>query len=134
MFCLNMVPSMSEPFVMYVEERLQQWAEWYSRGNWYGLGYPSCSIEYRLMKEGVIVKTTGPKPFPSHEEAEEIELLVNEIAKQNEKIALALRCQYFGHRRSRERAKLLGVSYAQFRVYVDLGRQWLAGRLSAPRR
>lgn len=125
---------MNEAFLEYVDERLQQWAEWYSRDNLFGLGYPSCSIEYRLMTEGVIVKTTGPKSLPSNEEAEEIELLVNEIAKQNERIALALRCQYFGHRRSRERAKSLGVSYAQFRIYVDLGRQWLAGRLSAPRR
>ena len=60
MFCLNTVPSMNEPFVKYVEERLQQWAEWYSSGNWYGLGYPSCSIEYRLMTEGILVKATGP--------------------------------------------------------------------------
>jgi len=121
----------------YVEERLQQWAEWYSRGNLYGLGYPPYSLEYRLMTEGIVVKSSGPKPLPYSEEAEEIEVLVKEIARQNNTIALALRCQYFGYlgrRKSREHAKLLKISYARFRTYVDMGRHWLAGRLSVPYR
>lgn len=131
-----MVPNMNDN-MQYVEERLQQWAEWYSRGNLFGLGYPPCSLEYRLMTEGVVVKSTGPRPIACNEEAEEIERFVREIAKQNNKIALALRCQYFGYmgrRKSREHAELLRMSYARFRVYVAMGRQWVAGRLSAPRR
>ncbi|MDX1901871.1 MAG: antiterminator Q family protein [Gammaproteobacteria bacterium] len=124
---------MNEPFVKYVEERLQQWAEWYSRGNLFGLGYPSCSLEYRLMTEGIIVKTTGAKTLSSNEEAEEIEALVREMAHQNEKIALALRCQYFSCGTLRVKAKKLHISHNQFKYYVDLGHQWLAGRLSAKR-
>jgi hypothetical protein len=122
---------MSEAFVKYVEERLQQWAEWYSRGNLYGLGYPPYTLEYRLMTEGIVVRSTGPRPIPSHEEAEEMENLVKEMSHQNHKMALALRCQYFSSGALRIKAKKLHISHNQFKYYVDLGHQWLAGRLSA---
>ncbi|GFN47425.1 hypothetical protein RINTU1_35060 [Candidatus Regiella insecticola] len=71
-----------ENFTHYLESRLHQWAEWYSRGNFFGLDYPSCSLEYRIMTEGNVFRRPGPKPLPNHEAAEEIECLVNEIAQQ----------------------------------------------------
>jgi hypothetical protein len=120
-----------EDFMMYVERRLTQWSKWYSSGNYYGLGFHSESIEYVLMTVGIMIKSTGPKPAPCNEKAEEIEMLVTEMACQNKKIAMALRSQYFGRGMLTERAKRLGVSYPQFKIYVDMARQWLAGRLSA---
>ena len=27
-------------YMKYLEQRLSQWAEWFSHGNWYGIGYP----------------------------------------------------------------------------------------------
>ncbi len=124
---------MSEPFVKYVEERLQQWAEWYSRGNLYGIGYPIYTVEYRLMTEGIVVRSTGPKPMPFNEEADEIEILIKEMAQQNQKMALALRCQYFSSGALRVKAKKLHISHSQFKYLLDLAHQWLAGRLSAKR-
>lgn len=126
-----MVLSMKDTFLKYVEERLHQWAEWYSRGNFYGLGYPPYTLEYRLMTEGIVVRTTGIKPLPSNEEAEEIENLIREMSWQNHNMALALRCQYFSSGALRIKAKKLKISHNQFKYYVDLGHQWLAGRLSA---
>lgn len=122
---------MNENFIQYVHERLEQWAEWYSNDNSYGLGYSNRSIEYVLMQEGAYIKSTAPKQLPSNIEAEEIEALVIEIDKQNKKMALALRIQYFGRRKSKDRSETLGISATQFRVYVDMARQWLAGRLSS---
>lgn len=52
---------MHHEFESYVDFRLQQWAEWFSRGNCYGIGYPSSSIEYRLMKEGVMARNKYAK-------------------------------------------------------------------------
>ncbi len=118
-------------FLIYVDTRLVQWADWFSRSNLYSLGFSACSIEYRLMKEGVLINSTAPKQFRSNADAEEIESLVKEIERSNKKIGLALRSQYFGNKTSRERAERLGLSYAQFRILVDQGRNWLAGRLSA---
>ena len=120
-----------DDFMHYVEQRLEHWARWYSSGNYYGLGFHSETIEYVLMTVGVMIKSTGLKPLPYDEGAEEIEALVTEMTKHNEKMAIMLRIHYFGNGLVSERAEKLGVSYGRFRVYVDMARQWLAGRLSA---
>jgi hypothetical protein len=75
-----------ENMLAYVERRLEAWGHWFARGNLYGLGYPPCSIEYRLMREG-IVRTTpaGQKYTPVNDSAEEIEKLVQELALQDQK-------------------------------------------------
>lgn len=97
---------MNQKFIQYVEERLNQWADWYSRGNYYGLGYPSCSIEYRLMTEGYVARNNhGQRSIPVNEEAEEVEKLIREMAKQNSNMALALRCHYFTRGGFRTKAK-----------------------------
>ncbi|MDR3490993.1 MAG: antiterminator Q family protein [Gammaproteobacteria bacterium] len=122
---------MNEEIKKYLEERLYEWAEWYSHGNWYGVGYSPCTIEYRLMTEGVLIKSTAPKQSECNENAEEIEEWVNEMAQQNDKMALALRYHYFTHGGFRMKAKKVLISHMQFKKYVDMAHQWLAGRLSA---
>lgn len=121
----------NDKFMKYLEERLYQWAEWYSRGNLYGLGYPPCSLEYRIMTEGTIIRSTGSRSLPTNAAAEEIENLVREMSQQNQTMALALRCQYFNRGSLRIKAKRLNISHTQFKHYVDMAHQWLAGRLSA---
>jgi hypothetical protein len=121
---------MSKTFMHYLEERLYQWADWYSRGNFYGLGYPSCSMEYRMMTEGVVARNSRPKPLPSNEAAEEIEKLVKEMTEYNQTMANALRCQYFLPGSLRSKATKLDISHSHFKHYVDMAHQWLAGRLT----
>lgn len=124
--------SMNEEFLKYIEKRLLQWAEWHSRGNWYGLGYPSSSIEYKLMTEGSITRDRyAPRKLPSNSEADEMELLIKEMSSYNQKMALALRYHYFIGGSLREKAKKMEISHMQFKYYVDLAHQWLAGRLSS---
>ena len=79
---------------------------------------------------GYLVKTTGPVYPAENVEAEEIEGLVAEIARQTPKLAQALRAQYFDKGTLPFKARKIGVSRTQFKVYVDMGKQWLAGRLS----
>jgi hypothetical protein len=124
------VESIEDRFSEYVESRLQEWVEWFFEDS-SGLGYPRRSMEYVLMTEGIIDKTSGARRIPSNVAAEEIEALVLEMKKQNRRMAIALRIQYFEKRKSRDRSEALGISATQFRVYVDMARQWLAGRLSA---
>lgn len=122
-------------FLNYVRERLQQWADWYIRGNDFGLGYPKCSIEYRMRTEGRLQKRRGPKPLPVNEAAEEIEAFIKEMAEHHNRLmAEALRCQYLVTGTYRTRAKRLNVSYSGFKSLVDMGEQWLAGRLSIKKR
>lgn len=120
-----------DQFIEYVEERLQQWAEWFSAGNFYGVGFPRCSIEYRIMTEGHVIRSTAEKSFQINSEAEEIEEMVNEMAIQNKNMALALRCHYFTQGSLRFKAKKAEISHMQFKYYVDMAHQWLVGRFSA---
>ena len=83
-----------------------------------------------LQAGGYLIKTTGPIYPPENAEAEEIEALVSEIARQTPKLAQALRAQYFDRGTLPFKARKIGVSRTQFKVYVDMGKQWLAGRLS----
>src|SRR5579883_2652022 len=103
---------MSKASLAYVEKRLQQWVDWFSHSNLYNLGYSPCTIEYRLMNEGVIINSTAPRQFRSNLDAEEIEYLVKLIGKTNKKVELALRSWYFSRAPFRDRAKQVGISYA----------------------
>lgn len=118
----------------YVETRLQEWADWFIRGNTYGIGYPHESA-ITMVKKGVTVKKK--KDFklpilPTNESAEEVEKFVVEMSHQNRQMADALRKFYFGREPTIAlKAKAFGVSAAQFKILLGMARQWLAGRLSA---
>jgi len=120
---------MIKNFDDYLEMRLTQWAEWFGRDNQY-LSYNSCSIEYRLMTEGILVRSTAPKNIPCNEDAEEIENFVKEMARYNNEMAAALRLRYFEKGMVKKRHATLNVSYPQFRFYISMAKQWLIGRLS----
>lgn len=122
---------MHDSFEKYLENRLEQWADWYVRGNFYGIGYPSCAMEYRLLHEGHIQRNSSPRPLPSNPGAEEIEDLVRQMADYNPLMATTLRCQYFVTGTLRTRAARLNMSHTHFKHCVDMAQQWLAGRLSA---
>lgn len=114
----------------YVEKRLEHWAKWFSMYDDPGLGFRSYTRIYVLMTLGTMVQTSTNKPLPYDEEAEEIEDIVSNLAYYNEKLAKILCTQYIGKGAVSERAKKLGMSYARFRSYVDMARQWMAAMLS----
>ena len=121
-----------DDFMNYVQQRLEHWAQWFTRGNYYGLGYKLIKlIEYVLMTVGIIVKSTLPKPLPCDEEAEEIEALIKTMCKQNEYLANTLRHYYLTNGSLREKAARLNISHVHFKYCVDMAHQWLAGRLSS---
>jgi len=113
-----------------VQERLEEWAEWYSRGQVYGLGYPSCSLAYRIMAS-VQTNRQGGQLLLSNSAAEEIESWVCEMTQHNALMALALRAHYFYSGSLRAKAGLLKISHTQFKFYLGMAEQWLAGRLSS---
>ena len=106
--------------LQYVKKRLHQWAAWYDSGNGHQIGHATCSLEYRLMTEGMIVKNTGRKPLPCNEEAEEIEALVQELAKYTPDIAFALRCHYFSPQAFRRKIKNIKFVRSKMEHYVIL--------------
>ncbi len=125
------IPSNQNNILAYVEHRLEEWADWFSRGCDLGLGYPKQSTVAWLKENvGILTKAQGSKPLATHEQAEEMERLIVELALQNPRLARALRQQYLNNNNARQKARNMGLSYAHFKVQVDMAKQWLAGRLS----
>jgi hypothetical protein len=126
-----MMPDNYEHIDDYLELRLNEWGEWLRIGNSLGIGYPRQSI-LALIQEGKII--TKNKKFRSiietHENAEEIEKLVSEMAQYKLYMAQALRSYYLDSLSLRSGAKKLGISHTQYNLYVQMAKQWLVGRMS----
>lgn len=118
----------------YIENRLQDWADWFIRGNNYGIGYPPESF-ITMLEKGITVKRKGSAKLsvlPTNESAEEIEKFVVEMSRQNHQMADVLRKYYFGREPTIQlKAKSFGISEPKFKILLRMARQWLAGRLSA---
>lgn len=123
---------MSYDINAYVEYRLDSWATWYTQHSDLGLGYPKQSIEARLLYgDGILVNHQyGRHEVMCNDDAEEIEKMVLELNKQNERLAKVLREQYFGQGTAKRKAERLKMSYESFKMQLDLAKQWLTGRLS----
>ncbi len=125
------------PYQDYIKERLYEWAGWYSRCDFYRIGYPSRTLEDRLMVEGAIIHSTAPKSFPQNPEAEEIEDYLNEMFHQEPEMAIAIRWKYFFPNDSlrKQAAQLteLGFSmtYALVQALLAKSHAWLEGRMTA---
>lgn len=116
----------------YLENRLHQWAEWYSRKEDNGLGFPSESNEYKMQTYGNVPRgTPGPKPLPVHPAAQEVEETISMMATKNsqtEQYAAALRHYYLeGRENKRKAAKIMCVSEAQFYIFFNGALCWLDG-------
>jgi hypothetical protein len=117
-------------FAQYIERRLHEWGEWFDNGNCYGLGYGSCSVEYRMMTEGFIDKNHSQKPLTSNRDAEEIEFMIRQMYKQDKKIAIALCKAYLRKSNFQDSSYNIIMSTTQFNVYVRMARKWISGALS----
>lgn len=112
----------------YVEHRLTQWARWYRHQDYAHLGYPKESLESRhLTNGGVVHPNRGPKPLPCNPVAEDLERIITMMRQQEEKSSNALCQEYLNSAEQSYKARALGVSLAQFKIQVALGRQWLKG-------
>jgi hypothetical protein len=117
---------------IYLEDRLRQWANWFLRHGDMGLGYPHRSVEGLLMDSGgVVIRSTVAYDASPNAAVDETERLLRQMASQNKKIATALFEYYIGVGTLKQRAKRLGLSRTQFKVHVDMAKEWLAGRLSS---
>lgn len=120
---------MDNKFIQYLDHRINRWVNYYSKDNFYGIGFSDRSLIHHLMVEGIVISSTAPK-LMGDEDAEEIESMVCEMNFYNSKMATALRLHYFHSNKSQfMQAQELNISKARFRSYVEMAYQWLAGRL-----
>lgn len=83
---------MKQQFDEYLESRLQEWGEWFSKYEDNGLGYPKQSINVN----GILLKGIGRKIPPMNQSAEEIENWVMILGRDEcPKCAQVIRDRYF---------------------------------------
>lgn len=124
-------PDAGKAILAYINDRLEEWAEWTRTGLRLGLGYPACSLEYRLLREGHVEKGyQGLVPIPEHPNAEEVDRLLCEMAAQNQKLVQAIKLYYLETGTIRQKSRKIRISHARFETYLTAARWWLAGRLA----
>jgi hypothetical protein len=115
----------------YLEERLEDWAEWLRGGNFVGIGYPRQST-LELIKNGMIYdKNKSHIPvIQTNENAEEMEKYICEMAKYKPIMAQSLRMFYLDRLSFRTSSKKLKISISHYHLYIQMAKQWLMGKMS----
>jgi hypothetical protein len=116
----------------YLEGRLLQWAEWYQAWMPVGIGFPPCTVEYRLANEAYVARRNpGRQPLLSNPAADAMEELIMQMAKQHQELASILRHYYLSANDLMEnKARRYGMSKAQYSTYLTIARWWLIARLT----
>lgn len=117
----------------YVEQRLSEWGEWFSRGDYIDIGFPRKNILARMRDEGgQLIRATGQKPFPTNTRAEEIEALLMMLNDDQPISAHVLIITYLY-----PEAPLLvaeekfGYKKSNYYNYYNVGFAWIKGYLIA---
>lgn len=115
----------------YLESRLQEWAEWLRTGNFLNIGYQRQSSIAMFSEGKSIDKTRKSKTTVDvNAQAEEIEKMISEMAQYRPTMADCLRYHYLNQQSLRNSAKKLGISHTQYKLHVQMAKEWLVGRMS----
>jgi hypothetical protein len=114
-----------DPELQALKSRLEEWAEWYSGGQAYGLGYASQALMYQATSSR---GAQAMAYLPSHADAEEVESWVREMARTYPLMACVLRQYYFHSGSLRSHARGLNISHVHVKRLVQDAHQWLLRR------
>lgn len=113
----------------YVNFRLKKWAAWSIKCINAEIGYPSRSVEGRLMDDGgILSKSSAPFYGFSNEECEEIEAYINELVLYKPKFARALKLKYFSKNIKNDLEKI-GMSKDTYHKHLQGARVWFAAKI-----
>lgn len=122
------IPTFS-PVDWFVDRMLKRWGKWAVSTLEFGLGYPSRSVEGRLLDGGgLLVKSTAPPQMIYDDESEKVERLLNELGAYKPQLALSLKLKYT----SKDIHKDLGthsLPMPTFKKHLSEARAWMAASL-----
>ena len=114
----------------YIHTRLCVWARWVVKCTTQGLGYPSKSVEGRLVQDGgVLPKSTAPLLCPTNPDAEEVDVLINELGCYDAALVDAIKLKYLGRNSFYQEAKLRNIPLPTLKNNLRRAKDWLAGSL-----
>lgn len=114
-----------------VKGLLEYWADWCRRGSGTNLGYPSQSVEGKMMAEGAVIRSPG-RGGATVQNDELAELINGQYVLLNNDMPLwaqIIRAEYFGDGSQKFKAQKAGVGYGMYRVLLGKAVAWFVGRL-----
>ncbi len=124
-----------------ITRRLVSWGEWWRHEeiSHETMGWNSETTLSRIIRQGVFVDTDTKRDLAkevgeTNLEAVQVEMLVQNMANRCgfKTQARALRLKYLEEKAEREGAKLMGISRAEFVIYLREARALLVGALFSP--
>jgi len=117
----------------YVEARLAEWGEWFSRGIQINIGFPNKNILARMREEGgQIIRATGPKPLMANTKAEEMEEILMSLNTHQPVLAHVLMITYLYPESPVVIAeKKFGYKKSNYYKQFNIGFAWIKGYLIA---
>lgn len=120
------------------KKRLIAWGNWCYKIVTMGLGYSSQSLIAKLQSDGgIIIKGTAKVLFPTHQEAEEVNDLIERLAANRPdgegKLAWAkvIRIHYtMADKGIKERVKMASLSERTYYRYLQDAQDWLSNYLN----
>ena len=114
------------------------WGDWVRAGRtWpnYPLGYPTTSVEYRMMREGVVgsaakghqMRSRVPLRFTLDPEVESVD---RALQRMPEGLRAVLCARYVRGMSLRDGARAVGVTINEFRTQHRMALAWLDGKLA----
>ena len=131
---------MTEPFLRYVNLRLEAWAAWRKMLNLVP-GEVQPSILGRMIDEGIAALSHGQgfKPEPEYTEEEEVEAALRAMPTHLSCVIIANYTSWHVHEvklkaLNRGKMKSQRLNIRQYRDFLNIGRYWLHSWLEARRK
>lgn len=120
------------------KKRLTEWGNWCCKIITMGLGYSSQSLIAKLQSEGgIIIKGTAKMLLPSNEQAEEVNDLIERLAREQPEgegksvWAKVIRIHYtMRDKEMKERVQIASVSERSYYRHLQDAQYWLSNYLS----
>lgn len=112
----------------WVDDRLHEWARWAVRMQ-SNLGYPTRSVEGRLMEEGAAAASKGSGPPPMVECPPHIDNVERAVAGMPEHLRVTVKAKYMELGTDKQKAKALRLTERTYRGRIDQAHHWIAGAL-----
>lgn len=116
-----------------LEIRLQDWADWYGKQQDFGMGYPRESLEYKLWRDGVLVRVKGIAPQPDNPYAEEMEMWICLLQRNVGKDVREAICEKYMAPRLMSISKIadkLEISVKTLEYRINTAKKFLLGCLA----
>lgn len=104
---------------------LKRWREW-SNSDFGALGYCSNTIEFTLMNEGMVIKSTGN----TYSDNPDCELLDHAIAIMPKNLKKIIKMKYLYGWTNKDAALTLKMALPTYKDLIMRSRMWLCGKLS----